>query len=344
MKKAKLPVLIAQLQLHDEEAFNEIYRRYHKLVRYIAYGLTKNHADTDEVVQEVFLQVQKSINDLKEPAQFKAWLSRITYSKAKMLFRKNKDHYMDDEYLDLLQSKEESRAEYCPQKRIHHQSDLDVLYECIGNLKPQYREVLILFFFSQLSIKEIAIMTESPEGTIKSRLLYAKKYLKAEIEKYEEVNDITLSFQGKTLEAALFVFGSSLVKEPVLFSVPYLRITIPTSSILSAVKLSLAAVIGCSTVFGVKAWIDSDRSITHDTDTQKKQFHALEYHQEMISTPREAYRVLIDWADCEVEMKAKSEQEILEILPVYEALVDYQGGYHDLLNRRNWHQLFNKYR
>lgn len=344
MKKAKLPELIAKLQLHDEGAFNEIYRRYHKLVRYIAYGLTKNHADTDEVVQEVFLQVQKSINDLKEPAQFKAWLSRITYSKAKMLFRKNKDHYMDDEYLELLQNKEEIREEYCPQQNIRHQSDLTVLYECMGYLKPQYREVLILFFFSQLSIKEIAEITGAPEGTVKSRLLYAKKYLKAEIEKYEEVNDITLSFHGKTLEAALFVFGSSLVKEPALFSVPYLRITIPTSSILSAVKLSLAAVIGCSTVFGVKAWIDSDRSITHDTDTSKKEFHALEYRQQTISTPREAYRVLIDWADCEVEMKAKSEQEILEILPVYEALVDYQGGYHDLLNRRNWHQLFNKYR
>lgn len=343
MKKAKLPELIQKMQQQDEAAFNEIYRRYHKLVRYIAYGLTKNHADTDEVVQEVFVQVQRSINDLKEPAQFKAWLSRITYSKAKMLFRKNKDHYMDDEYLELLQNKEEIREEYCPQQNIRHQSDLAVLYECMGHLKPQYREVLILFFFSQLSIKEIAKITEAPEGTIKSRLLYAKKYLKAEIEKYEQVNGIKLSFRSKSLEAALFAFGSSLISEAPVYTIPYLKITIPTSSILAGVKLSLAAVCCFSTIFGVKAWIDQERDITH-TDTQKKEFRSLEYQQQMITTPREAYTVLIDWADCDVEMREKSDEEIQEILPVYEALYEYQGGYHELLNRRNWHQLFNKYR
>lgn len=344
MKKLKLPELIAKLQQQDEAAFNEIYRRYHKLVRYIAYGLTKNHADTEEIVQEVFLQVQKSINDLKDATQFKAWLSRITYSKAKMLFRKNKDHYMSDEYLDLLQNKEESREEFCPHQNMLHQSDSEVLYVCMSKLKPQYREVLLLYFFSQLSIKEISQLTDSPEGTIKSRLLYAKKYLKAEIEAYEKANDVTLSFQGKTLEAALFAFGASLVKEANVFTIPYLRITIPTSSLLLAVQLSLASVFCLSSAFGIKAWIDHERLITRDTETQHKEFRSLRYKEQLITTPRQAYRVLIDWADCDVEMRAKSETEIQEILPVYEALHDYQGGYDDLLNRKNWHQLFDKYK
>lgn len=344
MKTAKLPELIKKLQQQDEEAFNEIYRRYHKLVRYIAYGLTKNHADTDEIVQEVFLQVQKSINDLKDVTQFKAWLSRITYSKAKMLFRKNKDHYMNDEYLDLLQNKEEIREEFCPQKNVRHQSDMNVLYDCMNRLKPHYREVLVLFFFSQLSIKEIAELTDTPEGTVKSRLLYAKKYLKAEIKAYEEANGITLNFRGKTLEAALFALGNSLIKEPAVFTIPSLRITIPTSTLLLGVKLSLASVFCFSSAFGIKAWIDHERNITQDTETQKKEFHPLEYQRKVISTPREAYSVLIDWADCDVEMRAKSSEEIAEILPVYEALKDYQGGYFDLLERKNWHQLIQKYK
>ena len=80
-------------------------------------------------------------------------------------------------------------------------------------------------------------------------------------------------------------------------------------------KLSLAAVCCFSTIFGVKAWIDQERYITH-TDTQKKEFRSLEYQQQMITTPREAYTVLIDWADCDVEMREKSDEEIQEILPV----------------------------
>ena len=344
MKTMKLPELIANLQQQDEAAFNEVYRRYHKLIRYIAYGLTKNHADTDEIVQEVFLQVQKSINDLKDTSQFKAWLSRITYSKAKMLFRKNRDYYMNDEYLDLLQNREEKREEFCPQKKAHRQSDLEVLYDCMRNLKPQYREVLILFFFSQLSIKEIAELTENPEGTIKSRLLYAKKYLKAEIEAYEKANDITLNFHNKTLEATLFMLGGSLVKEPKFVSIPFLRTAIPTSGLLQGIKFSLTAAICLSTALGIKVWIDAESNNTQNTITPKKEFRSLEYQNQKIVTPREAYTVLIDWADCDVEMRTKSEQEIQEILPVYEALIDYQGGYQELLEHRNWHQLIEKYK
>ena len=63
MKNKSLPQLIKQAQNHEEAAFNELYRRYVKLVRYIAFHLTKNNTDTDEVVQEVFIQVQRSIQD-----------------------------------------------------------------------------------------------------------------------------------------------------------------------------------------------------------------------------------------------------------------------------------------
>ena len=148
MKTETLPQLIRKAQNQDEEAFNELYRRYYKLVRYIAFGLTKSNADTDEIVQEVFLQVQRSIKDLKDANLFKAWLSRITYSKAKMLFRKNRDCYMEDKYLDILHGKEEVREEYLPHKQNRHHSDMDVLYQCMQRLKPAYREVLILYYFS----------------------------------------------------------------------------------------------------------------------------------------------------------------------------------------------------
>lgn len=344
MKKTSLPDLIAKVKQQDEEAFNELYRRYHKLVRYIAYGLTKNHADTDEIVQEVFIQVQKSIQDLKDPEQFKAWISRITYSKAKMLFRKSKDHYMDDETLDVLQNVEEIREDFCPQKKARHQSDLNVLNACLNKLKPQYREVLVLHFFSQLSIKEIAEITENPEGTIKSRLLYAKKYLRIEIEAYEKESGEALNFYGKALEAALFSLGHSLVKEPRLYKIPFLKITVPTSTLLMAAQISLSAILSFGVVYGIKDWMDHNSYISDDTEAIKKEFPFVEYQNHTITTPREAYTVLIHFADCDVEMRSKSKEELQAILPVYEALMNYDGGYYELLERRSWDQLFAKYK
>ena len=341
MKTETLPQLIRKAQNQDEEAFNELYRRYYKLVRYIAFGLTKSNADTDEIVQEVFLQVQRSIKDLKDANLFKAWLSRITYSKAKMLFRKNRDCYMEDKYLDILHGKEEVREEYLPHKQNRHHSDMDVLYQCMQRLKPAYREVLILYYFSQMNIKEIMNLTELPEGTVKSRLLYAKKYLRMEIEAYEEQSGERLSFRAHTLEGALLGLGAALIKEPkVTFPLFHkfkrLPLSIQTISLVLASAIGVGAAIRTYDYFYMKP----DSSLTMMT----QDFPTIYYYNQQITTPRQAYSVLLEWADCDVEMRNKSTAEIQDIEPVYTALMEFGEGYAELLQRRNWDQYYEKYR
>lgn len=338
MKNKSLPQLIKQAQNHEEAAFNELYRRYVKLVRYIAFHLTKNNADTDEVVQEVFIQVQRSIQDLKDANHFKAWLSRITYSKAKMLFRKNKDYYMAEEYLDVLHNKEESRAEYLPQKHNRHQSDLAVLYTCMERLKPYYREVLLLYYFSELNIKEITELTALPEGTVKSRLLYAKKYLRAEIEHYEQTSGQAITFQGRSLEAALTALGASFINESIK-CIPFTHWQIPNSTWMLAMKGALIGVLGIGVVGGA-GMVQQMRQSENKTI---RPFPGVVYQTQNITTAREAYQTLIEFADCDVELREKSAQQLAEIQPVYMTLMSYGEGYAELLKRRNWDQLFEQY-
>jgi len=346
MKKMALPQLIARVKNQDEEAFNELYRRYYKLVRYIAFGMTKNNADTDEIVQEVFLQVQKSITNLKDPSLFKAWLSRITYSKTKMLFRKNKDHYMDDQTLDLLQMKEEVRKEYLPHQQNRYQSDLDVLYHCMQKLKEPYREVLMLYYFSELNIKEIMDITKLPEGTVKSRLLYAKKYLRIEIENYEKNSGETITFQGRTLEAALLALGSSLVNETSISSISSFHFPIPASALLLWSELALVAVVGIGAFCGFRQLWNQPISSGNTKEVEAtavaatKPFPTLQYRNHTITTARQAYKVLIDFADCEVEMRDKTKAEIEEIRPVYTTLMNFGEGYAELLTYRKWNVMF----
>ncbi len=341
MERKPLAELIKLVQTGDEAAFNELYGRYYKLVRYIAYGLTKSNADTDEIIQEVFLQVQKSLHDLKNPNQFKAWLSRITYSKAKMLFRKNRDHYMSDEYLDILQNEEEGRTDYLPHQFHRHQSDMDVLYQCMQKLKPAYREVLILFYFSQLNIHEIMEITELPEGTVKSRLLYAKKYLRAEIEAYEQQSGERLSFRAHTLEGALLGLGASLVSEPkVGFSLFHKFKRLPMSA--QILSLAVVSVIGVGAMIQTFDYFHSEPDSSLTMMTQP--FPTVYYRDQRITTARQAYSVLLEWADCDVEMRAKTMEEIKAIEPVYTTLMGFGEGYAELLQRRNWDLIFEKYR
>ena len=87
------PSLIRKVQAKDEEAFNLLYHRYVKLVYYIAYRICKNDADSQDIVQDTFLQVKRMIHNLKNPSLFKFWLNQIAISKCKNLFRKN--HYIN---------------------------------------------------------------------------------------------------------------------------------------------------------------------------------------------------------------------------------------------------------
>ena len=73
-KKRNDAELIRLLRMQDESAFNELYDRYHKLVYYIAYQITRCEADAEEIKQEVFLKVLRYAIDIKNSNRFKDWL------------------------------------------------------------------------------------------------------------------------------------------------------------------------------------------------------------------------------------------------------------------------------
>lgn len=338
MRKLDDITLVAKVLQNDEEAFNEIYRRYHKLVRYIAFQLTRNSADADEVLQDVFVQVQKSLKDLKDPKNLKAWISRITYSKAKLLFRSRKDVYLDSDKIEVLYNKLEDRMEYLPSEKAKYQANFDVLYKCILTLSDDYREVISLFYFGQMSLKEIIAILNIPEGTVKSRLLYAKKNLRKAIVAYEERTQDKVRFHS--LSTALMGLGFCMVgKKPVslfLFKTRIKELSFLQTSAVVATAVSVSVVAGST----INHLVQDRKDVNKEAFVSN--FKVVNYQGEEITTPKQAYKTLLDWADCEVEMKEKTKQEYLEIEPVFHALQSYGEGYYDLLVQFNWSTQFSK--
>ena len=107
--------LVQMLQNDSEEAFNLLYQRYVKLVYYIAYRFCKNDADSQDIVQETFLQVKRMIRNINNPALFKFWLNQITVSRCKNLFRKNKYVTYDDEHYEVKNNLTETREDVLPE-------------------------------------------------------------------------------------------------------------------------------------------------------------------------------------------------------------------------------------
>ncbi len=339
MKKSTLTQLVLRLQENDETAFNELYNRYRRLVYYIAFQLTKNHADAEEIVQETFVQVQRSISALKDPTQFKAWIGKIAHSKTITMLRRKRDQQMSDLQLEILSNETEDRMDYCPEYMNHYLTDMQILHRCLLELKPQYREVLILYFFVQLNNKEISELLHCPLGTVKSRLLYGKKYLKEAIQQYEKENDIKLSFRASSIETLLVTACASLA--PVSYQT-WLSYPLNMFSYrLPYVKIAMIALMCSGTLYGGYQLTEYYRSDQERID-DKGLFSDLYFENTPIHTPREAYEILLNYAHCEDDIKKLNQEQLNQLFTVYDSLKQYGGTYYELLYTYYWDVSFKK--
>lgn len=195
--------LVEKVKQGDEEAFQLMVKKYEKLIYYIVLQNVRNTADASDIVQETFIQVKRSIHSLNEIKFFKAWLNRIAFSKIAKFYQKRKDIPLNEESFVELKNVSENRLYMLPEKQSHFQTDKEILHDCLQRLKPIYRNVLVLRYFEEMSMSEMAVAMGIPEGTVKSRLNIAKTKLKEEIVTLEKTQGIVLDFKSVSLESLL---------------------------------------------------------------------------------------------------------------------------------------------
>ncbi len=169
--------LVIAIQSGSDGAFEQLYLTSYDRVYYYALTILKNESDTLDVTQEVFIKVHSSIRSLKEPKFYFTWLNRITHSKCIDFINKKKNIISTDE--------EESNIQFIdytnPEDIVSNKEERDELLTLIDELDPKYSSVLYLKYFEERSMEEIAMITHTKEGTIKSRLHSAKKMLKTKM-------------------------------------------------------------------------------------------------------------------------------------------------------------------
>ena len=147
----------------------QIVRTYADMVYRIAYRYMKNSIDTDDVFSEVFLAYFKKERTFESEEHRKAWLIRVTINCAKDLLAQR---------AQLQQLHEETLSD-----QTAHDADTYMdLYKAIEELRPEYREVIKLYYLDDLSVKEIAQILNKNENTIKTQLFRARDTLKSVLE------------------------------------------------------------------------------------------------------------------------------------------------------------------
>ena len=145
--------------------------KYADMVYRIALTQMKNTHDAQDVFQEVFLRLVKNLSSLESEEHVKAWLIRVTINCSKSNLTSAFRRYTQpmEENLQLIFETKE-------------QGDL---YEYVQRLPKKYWIVVYLFYYEELSIKEIGEMTKQKESTVKSQLSRARALLRQELERQE---------------------------------------------------------------------------------------------------------------------------------------------------------------
>lgn len=181
----KLLNAVKKFKLGDKEAFDTIYKLTYKKVYFFSLSITKDSELTKDIVQEIYVNVFKYIGSLKDEKFFIAWLNQITYNTSKKELGKlsKKTLNITDEELHTKLIDGDN-----PILKCIEDENTKELIKCIMNLKEKYRTVLILKYFNNYKVKDIAKLINCPEGTVKSRLNTAKELLKDSLaKKYNKI-------------------------------------------------------------------------------------------------------------------------------------------------------------
>ena len=171
--------LIKKLKKGNEEAYIELLDNYGNRLLKTCYLILKDERDAEDIVQETFVKVFRQINSFRENSSLYTWLYRIALNLCKDKLKSRKDFII---YEDIMESNE--RVE----DLVFDSIDREILKRELFSLNHIYKEILILFYFEELSINEISEILEEKEGTIKSRLSRGRVLLKDAIERGGELN------------------------------------------------------------------------------------------------------------------------------------------------------------
>lgn len=181
--------IVQRVQNGEVSAFNQLVQKYRQPLFSTIYNMTGNREDATDIAQEVFIKAFQSIKRFRGQASFYTWLYRIAVnSSITFIKRAKKQRFINYETIDETLVSSEI-LEYFTAKTKTEKGALlkelqEKLNEALQKLSPKHRIVVILHEVEGMNHKEIADITKTSEGTVRSRLHYAKKMLQSFLQEY----------------------------------------------------------------------------------------------------------------------------------------------------------------
>ena len=207
IRNVEPPSLVERCQRGDAEAFQELFREHRADVARLAARMLGRKTDLEDLVQEVFLQVHRSIRDFRHGARFSTWLYRVTVNVVLMHRRAAKSRPVFSEAPEHVAAVDRGpRAD----EQLERQRRVQAFHRLLDRLSDKKRLVFVLHETEGLAPGEIAKIVGSPVLTVRTRLFYARRELLALLAEEPSLAGVAAELSGEAHEPG----EASPAKEP----------------------------------------------------------------------------------------------------------------------------------
>ncbi len=239
--------LVEKIKKGDNKSFEKLYKLTEREVWFTCISFLKNETTAQDIMQETYITAFLKIQSLEKSSQIRSWLNRIAVNKCKNYLKGKGEIQLDDEIFEnqaIVDERISIPEEYISDK-AKREIILSIMQEVLSNV--QYQTV-IMHYFNEMTVDEIAEVFECSRGTVLSRLNYSRAKMKTAIEDYENKS-------GDKLHGVVFVpFFTTIFREQAKsLCVPSIKITLPNGeSLVTAASKGVSTAIKSSTATAVK--------------------------------------------------------------------------------------------
>lgn len=216
VEREKMISLVQAVQQGADGAAGELYLAFYEDIYYYIFKTVNDRELAEDLTQDTFMEILDTIDRLKEPAAFGTWSRQIAFHRCTAHFRKRRELLADEDEdgYSVFDTVEEERTEFIPDAALDQEDLKKTIHDMIDSLPEEQRSALMMRYFDELSVAQIAQIQGVSEGTVKSRLNYGRKAVKKSVEDYEKKSGVKLHSVG-ILPVLLWALGRKKLAEAV---------------------------------------------------------------------------------------------------------------------------------
>lgn len=219
--------LVEKIKKGDNKSFEKLYKLTEREVWFTCISFLKNETTAQDIMQETYITAFLKIQSLEKSSQIRSWLNRIAVNKCKNYLKGKGEIQLDDEIFEnqaIVDERISIPEEYISDK-AKREIILSIMQEVLSDV--QYQTV-VMHYFNEMTVDEIAEVFECSRGTVLSRLNYSRAKMKTAIEDYENKSG------GKLHGVVVVPFFTTIFKEEAKsLAVPNITIKLPNGQTLA---------------------------------------------------------------------------------------------------------------